>query len=263
MKSTTSKIGIGIVTLAMMGIGGCSKYNICEPDSTNCKQYNSTEFEKKFNFDPGTYRQVDEFSQKICIGNYCEQFSPSDIEVVINYGIIHSTKNRDFYVICFDEEKTDCTAIKGNLLDKIQKENAIKNKSKTPEKKIENRPTSTKEEKLENKIASKDSVTEGDYTITDVQLGIIPYKHKDEDCLKGVIPFKYITAKNRDETKVFVYVSNDNVRNGVAKLQISESPNGSIITLNIVKKQVDRFHEPIQTKLIKADGTIHSIKYNL
>ncbi|MBT5021913.1 hypothetical protein HOK51_01310 [Candidatus Woesearchaeota archaeon] len=142
------------------------------------------------------------------------------------------------------------------------------------EEKVTGEPTEPAQEKSEHNYSEKDRTqnnkpkldkryNSGDYTITDVQLGIIPYKHKDEDYLKGVIPFKYITAKNRDETKIFVYVSNDNVRNGVAKLQISESPNGSIITLDIVKKQVDRFHEPIQTKLIKADGTIHSIKYNL
>jgi len=142
------------------------------------------------------------------------------------------------------------------------------------EEKVTGEPTEPAQEKSEHNYSEKDRTqnnkpkldkryNSGDYTITDVQLGIIPYKHKDEDYLKGVIPFKYITAKNRDETKIFVYVSNDNVRNGVAKLQISESPNGSIITLNIVKKQVDRFHEPIQTKLIKANGTIHSIKYNL
>ena len=142
------------------------------------------------------------------------------------------------------------------------------------EEKVTGEPTEPAQEKSEHNYSEKDRTqnnkpkldkryNSGDYTITDVQLGIIPYKHKDEDYLKGVIPFKYITAKNRDETKIFVYVSNDNVRNGVAKLQISESPNGSIITLDIVKKQVDRFHEPIQTKLIKANGTIHSIKYNL
>ncbi|MBT5021917.1 hypothetical protein HOK51_04260 [Candidatus Woesearchaeota archaeon] len=142
MKSTTSKLGIGIIALAMLGgVNGCAKYNVCNQKDDTCSQYNLKEFKNKFAFNPTESSQMLN-ADKHCVVNpeYCEEFTKKHIEVIVKYGDVNHTAVGDNYVICFGELETNCRLIGGRLINSIQTKYRYANEKKEETKTIQNTP---------------------------------------------------------------------------------------------------------------------------
>ncbi|MBT5021919.1 hypothetical protein HOK51_04250 [Candidatus Woesearchaeota archaeon] len=136
MKSTTSKLGIGIIALAMLGgVNGCNKnYSVCEIDGSECIEYNQQEFIKKFKFDPFEKRDLrGKIFRTYCVEKQvgrgktksCIELTDEDFEIIGTTAKPKYANWKAHYTICFSDftkqrKKTDCVLINGKLLSNIQ-----------------------------------------------------------------------------------------------------------------------------------------------
>ncbi|MBT5021915.1 hypothetical protein HOK51_04270 [Candidatus Woesearchaeota archaeon] len=287
MKSTTSKLGIGIIALAMLGgSSGCSgDYSVCDLEQNHCTQYSESEFIKTFKFEPKNNRQPDGLTNKICLssgmGKYCNKFTRSDIEHIQQefQSLTIKPNKTDHYVVCFEEN--DCDLLWGWTIWKVLSEfgdgdsKSDKKESTEQEKPVENSDSNQKieekkpvEEKTESLpkpklVFAQEEVITFEGTIVDVQYSGIGLRDPLEEKLVGLLPAKYVFVKGHLETKVFVYISNNPVHKSTAKINYKEFTDHQIIARTLVTLETNNNkiypHRPAET--IHAEGLIDKIEY--
>ena len=298
MKSTTSKLGIGIIALAMLGVGGCGKKHTMEPTGTMQLSADHNTRVNPVLLDKNTSNEHVEFEICNVQGGDCTRVDRDTYTFIAN--MTDQTGDLgDEVTLYSDYESNEYVKIKKRLINgvkEIEYSSALKvigipidergleyyigtrfeesERKRQEQEELEAKPeqenSKEKEKEPKKPFFAYEETQTVDVTITDVQFEMIPYMVNDDI---QFIPIKYVFGNSNSDNYVFISSETGPIDKKVAKIHYKEFTDGQFSFKDLILNRVENARlasamaeitdSDIDSKPIPANGLVERIEYNL